>query len=162
MYVLIIYPHGQCDELKPHCQGCKAYGVLCNYDANVPELHLSAEAQAQALLGNGALAASRESRLQYLNPRVSILNISARRGFTVPLGLDPKRTRLLYHFRTCMASSWRGARDGCLQLAHEVGGHYQPTIPQSLIALNITSPVTIILHSLPWMCVVITAGLSPC
>lgn len=159
LFVLIIYLHGQCDELRPHCQGCRSYGVLCNYDANVPELQLSTESQPQKLLGNGTLAAQKVSTVLCRNARVSILNTGAMRDFTVPFGLDPKRTRLLYHFRTCMAPSWRGARDGCLQLAHEVGGHYQPTVPHPLIALNIPTPVTIILtHHL--RCAVITVGLS--
>uniref|UniRef100_A0A093V972 Sterol regulatory element-binding protein ECM22 n=1 Tax=Talaromyces marneffei PM1 TaxID=1077442 RepID=A0A093V972_TALMA len=109
----------KCDELRPHCQGCRTYGVLCNYDANVPELQLSTEARPQKLLGNGALAMRKVSRAPGPNPRVSILNTGAMGGFTVPFGLDHKRSRLLYHFRTCMAPSWRDARDGCLQLAHE-------------------------------------------
>jgi hypothetical protein len=113
-FVLINYLHSQCDELRPHCQGCRSYGVLRNYDANVPKLQLSTEAQPQNLLGNGALAARRTSRAQFLNSRVSILNIDATRDFIVPFGLGPKRTRLLYHFRTCVAPSWRGTRDGCL------------------------------------------------
>jgi hypothetical protein len=129
LLVLIIYLRGQCDELRPHCQGCKTYGVLCNYDANVTELQFSTEAQPQILIVNGTLAARKLSRPSCLDPRVSIVNTVATRGFTVPFGLDPKRSRLLFHFRTCMAPSWRNARDGCLQLAHEVGGHTKTAIP---------------------------------
>lgn len=41
--------------------------------------------------------------------------------YAVPFGLDSERTKLLYHFRTCMGPIWKAAGDGCLQLAHEVG-----------------------------------------
>lgn len=138
--------HGQCDESKPHCQCCKTYGVLCNYDANVPELQLLAEAQPQNLLVNGDSTTRRASRVQCLKPRVSILNIGATRGFTVSFALNSKQTRLLYHFQASMAH-WRGAQDGCLQLAHEVGSIY-PVIDSHYH----TFLVPIILHLPPQIC----------
>src|SRR5579859_4710172 len=36
-------PRPQCDESKPQCKRCTAYGALCNYDRKCSDLQLSVE-----------------------------------------------------------------------------------------------------------------------
>ena len=37
----------QCDELRPRCKKCKAYGVECDYDRSDVDLQLSARGSFQ-------------------------------------------------------------------------------------------------------------------
>lgn len=37
----------QCDEARPRCTKCEAYGVICNYQNTVPDLQLASEQRSQ-------------------------------------------------------------------------------------------------------------------
>ncbi|EED13367.1 C6 finger domain protein, putative [Talaromyces stipitatus ATCC 10500] len=110
---------GTCDETRPHCQSCRNYGVLCNFNINIPDLQLSAEAQPQKVPASSILGTRMALRTPCPTPRVTIVSAIATQTSTASFELDSKRIKLLHEFRHCMAPGWGGAMDGSLQLAHQ-------------------------------------------
>ncbi|KAE8140521.1 hypothetical protein BDV38DRAFT_269085 [Aspergillus pseudotamarii] len=55
----------KCDEVQPTCQRCSAYGVLCNYGSDAPDLQMAREIEDLAVISADAtttLELNRESR----------------------------------------------------------------------------------------------------
>ncbi|OIW25230.1 C6 finger domain protein [Coniochaeta ligniaria NRRL 30616] len=108
----------KCDEGRPQCQRCSAYGVLCNFTSSgIPDLHPSGESQ------SFALKSSRQAnRLAKPSLRPSLGKDFWATDATTSFTVDAKSRELLSVYKTQSVhmqddTPWQGLKDELVGLA---------------------------------------------
>ena len=99
MYLRLLTIHPQCDETKPMCNRCGAYGTFCNYDSKYSSLQPLSHRLSEIQTLRIPLCSENQTILGVINTSTSLPSSDSAQTFAEGYQFCAKDLELLYKFR---------------------------------------------------------------